>query len=48
MGVVATLPELSEWTLTPFDMGGAMMAPQNVFDHCAQMLRRRKLKFADF
>ena len=29
--------------LTLFDMGGGgMMAPQNVFDHCAQTLRRRK------
>ena len=33
--------------LTLFDMG-AMMAPQNVFDHCAQTLRRRKLKLGDF
>ena len=24
------------------------MAPQNVFDHCAQTLWRRKLKFGDF
>ena len=24
------------------------MAPQNVFDHCAQTLRRRKLKLSDF
>ena len=28
--------------------GGAMMAPQNDFDHCAQTLRRRKLKLGDF
>ena len=33
--------------LTLFDMGG-MVVPQNVFDHCAQMLRRRKLKLGDF
>ena len=25
-----------------------MMAPQNIFDHCAQTLRRRKLKLGDF
>ena len=25
-----------------------MMAPQNAFDHCAQTLRRRKLKLDDF
>ena len=25
-----------------------MMAPQNAFDHCAQMLRRSKLKLCDF
>ena len=25
-----------------------MMAPQNVFDHCAQMLKRVKLKFGYF
>ena len=30
-----------------FYMGG-MMAPQNVFEHCAQTLRRRKLKPGDF
>ena len=34
-------------SLTLFDMGG-MMAPQNVFDHCAQTLRKRKLKLGDF
>ena len=28
--------------------GGGMMAPQNVFDHCAQTLRRRKLKLGNF
>ena len=27
--------------------GGGMMAP-NIFDHCAQTLRRRKLRLADF
>ena len=32
--------------LTLFDMGD-IMAPQNVFDHCAQTLRRRKLKLSD-
>ena len=31
-----------------FDMWGGMMVPQNVFDHCAQTLRRRKLKLGDF
>ena len=25
-----------------------MMGPQNVFDHCAQTLRRRNLKLGDF
>ena len=37
-------------TLTLFDMGGGggMMAPKIVFDHCAQTLRRRKLKLSDF
>ena len=35
--------------LTLFDMGGGgMMAPQNVFAHCAQTVRRRKLKLGDF
>ena len=33
--------------LTLFDMGG-MMVPQNVFDHCAQMLRSRKPKLGGF
>ena len=33
--------------LTLFDRG-AMMAPQNVFDHCAQTLCRRKLKLGGF
>ena len=28
--------------------GGGMMAPQNVFDHYVQTLRRRKLKLGDF
>ena len=35
-------------TLILFHMGGGMMAPQNVFYHCAQTLRTRKLKLADF
>ena len=36
--------------LTLFDMGGGggIMAPQNVFAHCAQKVRRRKLKLGDF
>ena len=34
-------------SLTLFDMGG-MMAPQNVFVHCPQTLRRRKLKLGDY
>ena len=34
--------------LTLFDMGGGHDAPQNVFDHCAQTLWRRKLKLGDF
>ena len=38
---------------TLFDMGGGggrgeMMAPPNVLDHCAQTLRRRKLKLVFF
>ena len=33
--------------LTLFDIGG-MMGPQDVFDHCAQMLKKRKLKLGDF
>ena len=36
--------------LTLFDMGGGgggMMVPQNVFDHCAKTLRKRKLKLCD-
>ena len=28
-------------------MGGGHDGPQNVFDHCAQALRRRKLKLGD-
>ena len=37
------------FTLTLFDMGGGHDGPsQNVFDHCAQTLRRRKLKLGDF
>ena len=37
--------------LTLFDIGGGgggMMASQNVFDHCAQTRRRRKLKLGNF
>ena len=38
--------------LTLFDMGGGggggMMATQNVFDYCAQKLRRRTPKLGDF
>ena len=34
-------------SLTIFDMGG-MIVPQNVVDHCAETLRRRKLKLCDF
>ena len=33
--------------LTLFDMG-THGGPQNVFDHCAQTRRRRKLKLGDF
>ena len=36
-----------ENSLTLFDMG-TIMAPQNVFDHFAQTLWRRKLKCGDF
>ena len=32
--------------LNPIRHGGMM--PLNVFDHCAQMLRRTKLKLGDF
>ena len=46
LGIKLWLEENGDLTL--FDMGGAMMAPQNVFDHCAQTLRRRKLKLGDF
>ena len=34
--------------LTLFDMGRGHDGPQNVFDHCAKTLRRRKLKLGDF
>ena len=37
--------------LTLFDIdlgGGGHDGPQNGFDHCAQTLRRRKLKLGDF
>ena len=33
--------------LTVFDIGGHD-DPQNVFGHCAQTLRKRKLKLGDF
>ena len=37
-----------EALLTLFDMGSHDAPPQkNVFDHCAQMLWRRKLKLGD-
>ena len=40
----------TKFSLTLFDMGGGggMMTSQNVFDHCAQTLRRRKLKLGEF
>ena len=34
--------------LTLFDMGGGGGGASHVFDHCAQTLRRRKLKLGDF
>ena len=36
--------------LTLFDIGGGggHDGPQNIFDHCAQMLKRRKLRLGDF
>ena len=36
--------------ITLFDMGGGggHDAPQNVFDHCAETLRKRKMKLGDF
>ena len=34
--------------LTQFEMRGGHDDPQNIFDHCAQTLRRRKLKLGDF
>ena len=41
--------DLVIWYLTLFDIGGgASWPPQNVFDHCAQTLRRRKPKLGDF
>ena len=45
-----TVSKFDMLKLTLFDMGGGgmMMAPQNVFDHCAQTLRRKKLKLGDF
>ena len=48
-GITAYTSRKIKTKLTLFDMGGgAMMAPQNVFDHCAQKLWRRKLKLGDF
>ena len=38
----------SHKSLSLFDMGEGMMSPQNVFDHCAQTLKRWKLKLCDF
>ena len=41
--------DLSSSRLTLFDMGRrGMMATQNAFDHCAQTLRKSKLKLCDF
>ena len=42
--------EMIRLLLTLFDIegGGGHDGPQNVFDHCAQLLRRRKLKLGDF
>ena len=39
-----------QFFLTLFDMGGGggMMAPQNVFNHCAETFWSRKLKHCDF
>ena len=34
--------------MCPMEGEGSMMAPKNVFDHCAQTLRSRKLKLGDF
>ena len=46
------LASLSSWNWKFFNPnwhgGGGMMAPQNVFPHCAQTVRRRKLKLGDF
>ena len=33
--------------LDPIRHGGGMMVPQNVSDHCAQTIRRRKLESND-
>ena len=41
-------PNSQMGNLTLFDMVGGMMAPQNVFDHCAKTRRRRRLKLGDF
>ena len=38
----------SKVLFNPIRHWGAMIAPQNVFDHCAQTRKRRKLKLGDF
>ena len=39
---------LCEQALSLYDMGGmGHDGPQNVFDHCAQMLKKRKLKLCE-
>ena len=40
--------DIKNKTLTLFDMGGGHDGPKNVFNHCAETLRRRKLKLCDF
>ena len=45
------VPDIIQEALTLFDMGGMMSpppTPQNVFDHCVQTRKRRKLKLGDF
>ena len=39
--------KLTKGCLTLFDMG-SNDGPQNVFDHCAQTLKKKKLKLGDF
>ena len=36
------------WKMTEWNWLRAMMAPQNVFDHCTLTRKRRKLKLGDF